>query len=54
MYHPSKWGENWYLDINCIPFYLKDGVFIEQPPINVPKNFKPKFYKFKDVVINEK
>lgn len=40
MYHPEKWGEGYYIGPECVPFRLIDGEFIEQAPINIPRNFE--------------
>lgn len=51
MYHPSKWGDNYYLDKDLIPFNLINDIFIELPPINIPENWSPKSYKLEEITI---
>lgn len=44
-YHPSKWGEGYYLHlVDSCPFKKEGDVFVELRPLAPPQGWKPRRY----------
>lgn len=52
MYHPSKWGEGYFLRTDTsVPYVLVGDRFIEVSPIIPPSNWSPDILLMSDVSV---